>query len=535
VYLFLVGPPGIGKSTLAPVLAEQLAAGVIEIDRVIERRTRRTNKDTIEQDGMERFRDLETRVLDMLRATPAWIVVDTGGGTPLRPANRKRMRELGLIVGLRGSVARVTRGIAATMAKRPNQDPQGDRYVGPADRARHALSDPERVAGYADVDVTFDVGRSSAQEVAQAIVTWIASTRGLRVDVGGERPYPIVVRAGVVDAVGRHLADRGWTGRVALITERNAAAKLAARAAASLRAAGLDPVTVRAPSGEAAKSLRAVAALWKELAQAGIGRDGGVIALGGGALGDAAGFAAATYLRGVRVAQMPTTLLAMVDASIGGKTAIDLAEGKNLVGAFHQPDAVLADIEALATLPRRQRASGLAEVIKTAFLVDRESVSHVERAIPGLLRGETGPTLTSVTLAAEVKASVVTADPTEQGLRALLNFGHTMGHAYEAASGYRVTHGEAVAVGMVYASALAEHLELGDDRLRTDLERLLTKAGLPVRARIPTAAWELLARDKKVRGGKVRWILPRRVGRFSEVTDVPERALRAAARVVEAA
>ena len=533
MYLFLVGPPGIGKSTVAPALAEQLAAGVVEIDRVIERRTRRTNKDTIEQDGMERFRDLETRVLDTLRATPAWIVVDTGGGTPLRPANRKRMRELGLIVGLRGSLARVTRGIAATMAKRPNQDPHGDRYVGPADRARRALTDPERVAGYADVDVTFDIGRSSAHEVAQAIVTWLASSRGLRVDVGGERPYPVVVRAGLIDGLGAYLRDRGWNGRVALVTERNVGARLAARAARSLDAAGLETATIRAPSGESAKSLEAVAALWKSLAEAGIGRDGGVVALGGGAIGDAAGFAAATYLRGVRVAQVPTTLLAMVDASIGGKTAIDIAAGKNLVGAFHQPDAVLADIETLATLPSRQRASGLAEVIKTAFLVDRDSVAHVERAIPGILRAEAGPTLSSVTLAVEVKASVVTADPKEQGLRSLLNFGHTMGHAYEAATQYRATHGEAVAIGMVYACALAEKLDLVDERVRIDLERMLAKSGLPARAHIPSGAWILLSRDKKVRAGKVRWILPRRIGRFSEVTDVPDRTLRAAARVVE--
>ena len=528
MYFFLVGPPGIGKSTVARVLAARLGARIVEIDAVIERRTRKPNRDTIDHDGMDRFRDLETQALASLVPTPAWTVVDTGGGTPIREANRARMRELGVIVGLRGTRARVTRGIAATIEKRPTM------AFTPAERARHALADPQRRAGYRDVDVTFDVGESSGDEIAAAILRWLAFERGLRVDVGAENPYPVLIRAGLLDGVGALLADRGWSGRVALVTERNVAAAFAPRVSASLAAAGLDPVTVRMPSGEAAKSLRAVNDLWRHLAETSLGRDGGIVALGGGALGDAAGFAAATYLRGVRVAQVPTTLLAMVDASIGGKTAIDIAAGKNLVGAFHQPDAVLADVAALATLPPRQRASGLAEVIKTAFLTDRASVEQIERAIPGVLRGEIGPSLASVTLAAEVKASVVTADPTEQGLRALLNFGHTMGHAYEAGGGYRATHGEAVAVGLVYATALAEILGLTDERFRTDLERLLTASGLPTRARLPHKAWVLLARDKKVRAGKVQWILPRKVGRFSLVTDVPLRALRAAARVVEA-
>jgi 3-dehydroquinate synthase len=150
-----------------------------------------------------------------------------------------------------------------------------------------------------------------------------------------------------------------------------------------------------------------------------------------------------------------------------------------------------------------------------------------------VLRAEVGPCLTSVTLAAEVKASVVTADPNEQGLRAILNFGHTLGHAYEAGSGYRVTHGEAVAIGLVFACALSESLGLAEVPLRERVESLLARAGLPTRAKIPAAAWTLIGRDKKVRAGKIRWILPRRVGRFSEVTDVPDRALRAATRVVE--
>jgi 3-dehydroquinate synthase len=526
VYLFLVGPPGIGKSTLAPVLAAELAAAVVEIDQVVEGRTGRRNRDVIDNDGMERFRELETDVLDGLVPTPAWTVVDTGGGTPLRPGNRQRMRELGFIVGLRGPLDRITKGIAATLEKRQTMT------FTPAERAHHALSDPERRAAYADVDVGFDVG-ATAEDTARAIVSWLAADRGLRIDVGGEKTYPVLIRAGLIDHLGTYLAERGWKGSVALVSEKGVGRALATRAIASLRSRGLEVATIAAPSGERAKSIRAIEALWRDFAKAGIGRDGGVVALGGGAVGDAAGFAAATYLRGVKVAQVPTTLLAMVDAAIGGKTAIDIAAGKNLVGAFHQPDAVLADVGALATLPARQRSSGLAEVIKSACLVDRESVAHVERAIPGVLRGETGPTITAVTLAAEVKASVVSADPREQGLRALLNFGHTMGHAYEAASGYRKTHGEAVAIGLVFACALAEELGLAGADVRADVERLLAAARLPVRARIPKAAWGLLQRDKKARAGKVRWILPRRVGQFSEVTDVDDRALRAAASVVE--
>jgi 3-dehydroquinate synthase len=530
MHIFLVGPPGIGKSSLAPVLARHFGAAVVELDREIQRRAGKPNRDVIEQDGMDRFRHLESSVLQKLARTPSWVVVDTGGGAPIREENRAAMRSRGLIVGLRGSLDRVASGIAATHAKRPYQN------VAPRDRARQVLH--ERRSAYADTDVTFDVDGASVAETARAIAAWLVSARGVRIDVadpGRSSSCRVLIRAGLLDHVGPHLADLGWRGRVAVVSEPATARRYEAAVLRSLEAVGLGSVAIRVPSGERGKRLTVASRLWDALAREGIGRDGGILALGGGSVGDVAGFVAATYLRGIRVAQIPTTLLGMADASIGGKTAIDIAAGKNLVGAFHAPDAVFADLAVLATLPARQLSSGLAEVTKCAFLADRESVAQLGRSLEKVRAGDLGAILAAVTIAAEVKGGIVSQDPRETGLRELLNFGHTMGHAYEAASGYRVTHGEAVAIGMVYATALAETLDLTAPTLRPELENLLGRAALPIRARFPKAVWHYVLRDKKARAGKLRWILPRRIGRFSEVTDVGEPALRAAARVVERA
>jgi 3-dehydroquinate synthase len=392
----------------------------------------------------------------------------------------------------------------------------------------------ERRDVYADVDAAFAVDRVEPHEVALAIAAWLVSARGVRIDVLASHPYPVLVRAGLLAHAGSHLRDLGWAGRVAIVADGLTATRHAPTVLRSCAAAGIEATVVRVPRGERAKTPGALARLWDAFAEARIGRDGGVIALGGGTVGDLAGFAAATYLRGVRLAQLPTTLLAMVDSSIGGKTGIDLARGKNLAGAFHQPDAVLADPSVLASLPRRQRASGFAEIAKCAFLSDRESVAQVERSAAAVIAGDLGPTVGSIALAATVKAGIVAADEREAGLRELLNFGHTLGHAYEAASHYRVTHGEAVSVGMVFASALAEGLDLAPASLRRRLEALLVAAGLPIRARLPASTWSYLAQDKKVKAGAVRWILPRTIGRFSEVTDVNARSLRAAAAIVAA-
>lgn len=526
--LFLAGPPGIGKTTVGRELARVLGAALLDMDDRIERRTKRPNARVIVEDGIGRFRELESEVLEALSPTPAWEVVATGGGAVISPANRARMRSLGVIVGLRGTVATVARGLERTMSKRGHLVAEG---IGPRDHAARVLR--ERSEVYRDADVTFDVDGATPQETASAIAAWIVTARGIRIDVAASRPYPILVRAGLLEHVGQHLADLGWAGRVAVVHDATAARLHAGVLRGSLEAAGMQPVFVRVPEGERAKTPAALTRLWRDLARSGIARDGGVVALGGGATGDLAGLAAATYARGIAVAHVPTTLLAMVDSSIGGKTAIDLPEGKNLVGAFHAPAAVLADPALLATLPARQVSSGLAEVIKTAYLADRDSVDQTARSVERVLGRDLGPLTLMVAMSAEMKAAVVSADEREAGLREILNFGHTFGHAYEAARGYAVTHGEAVAIGMIFATALAELLGLSSATLRPRLEEILDRAGLPVRSRIPARAWSLLARDKKVRAGTVRWILPRRIGRFSEVTGIGQRDLGRAARIVE--
>jgi len=525
MHLFLVGPPGIGKSTVAPLLAEALGGRAVDLDDEIERRAGKPCSSVIREDGMPRFRALEAESLAGLRPTPALLVVSTGGGAVLLEANRRRMSALGLRVGLSGSVATVARGIARTMAKRAHLD------VGPRQHAARVLAQRRDV--YADVDASFRVDGAEPHEVALAIAAWLVSARGVRIDVRASRPYPVLVRAGLLEHAGTHLRDLGWSGRVAIVADGYTATRHAPAVRRSCAAAGIEATLIRVPRGERAKSVAALARLWDEFGAAGVGRDGGVIAVGGGTVGDVAGFAAATYLRGVRVAHVPTTLLAMVDSAIGGKTGIDLARGKNLAGAFHQPDAVLADPSVLASLPGRERASGFAEIAKCAFLADRDAVAQAERSAAAVVGGDLGPTLGAIALAVTVKGGIVAADEREAGLRELLNFGHTLGHAYEAASRYRVTHGEAVSVGMVFAAALAESLDLAPSSFRERLEALLRGAGLPIRARLPARTWSFLLTDKKARGGSVRWILPRVIGRFSEVADVAPRSLHAAAAVVE--
>jgi 3-dehydroquinate synthase len=325
-----------------------------------------------------------------------------------------------------------------------------------------------------------------------------------RITVGGERPYDVVVGDGVLD----ELPGLAGDGAVAVIHAAGLG-EVAARARAALKAAGYQVHVASIPDGEAAKDISVAARLWSWLAENRIGRTDAVVGLGGGAACDLAGFVAATWLRGVRVVLVPTTLLAMVDAAIGGKTAVDIPEGKNLVGAFHPPAGVLADLATLRTLPRREYVSGLAEVIKAGFIADPVILDLVESDPEEATRPDGKTARELVERAVRVKAAVVAQDLREAGPREFLNYGHTLGHAIERAEEFGFRHGEAVAIGMVYAATLGRMAGRLDGQTAARHRAVLTAVGLPTAYR--AGAWpglrSAMAVDKKTRSATLRFVV----------------------------
>jgi 3-dehydroquinate synthase len=340
----------------------------------------------------------------------------------------------------------------------------------------------------------------------------------------GPRTYSIKIGSGWLDRVGVECRQLGLGERCAVLTDRHVAAHYADRVVAALRAAGFDPVVISVTPGERSKSLAVACSIYGQLAKHRLERRSFLVALGGGVVGDLAGFVAATYLRGIPFVQVPTSLLAQVDSSVGGKVGVNLPQGKNLVGAFHQPTLVLCDLETLATLSPRELRSGLAEVIKYGMIYDTRFFARLERAMEHLLALDAVALERVVARCCEIKAEVVAQDETESGLRAILNFGHTFGHALEAVSGYgRHLHGEAVAIGMNVAAALSRAVLGLSAQAEQRLADLIRRAGLPVSVILSHGQqkriWEAMRLDKKVSAGQVRFVLAERIGqvRFGQV------------------
>ena len=344
------------------------------------------------------------------------------------------------------------------------------------------------------------------------------------------RGYDVVIGRGVLAEAGAHLAPLPRAEKAFVVADRTVADLYLEPLSAGLSARGLRTIHLGIPEGEEAKALQTATVVYRQLAMQEAHRDDVVMALGGGAPGDLAGFVAATYMRGVPFVQVPTTLTAQVDAAIGGKTAVNLPEGKNLVGAFYQPIAVLADVTTLATLPEREYRSGLAEVAKYALTLDRELLDLLESDLGAVLARDPAVLEGLVGRCVRAKAGVVAADERDAGARLILNYGHTLGHALERLDAFRGrSHGEAISIGMVFAARVAESMELAPSGLAARHTRLLKSLGQEPAGALPSADQVLAAMrlDKKYAGG-VRFVLLEDVGRPRVVEGVPESVIRAA-------
>jgi 3-dehydroquinate synthase len=503
---FIYGPPGSGKSSAGRLLAQALEVPFWDVDAEIEARCRASIPKIFAKYGEAGFRKRERKVLETLLSQSKG-VISLGGGALLDSASRARVEALGPVVCLQADMDSLLERLGVEDDQRPllagDLRPRLEGLL--AARASHYASFPLRL----ETD-----GLTSAE------IAWQAQVRLGAFHVRGMGAgYDVRVQPGGINHLGEMLASRGLSGPVAIVSDGNIAPLYAEQAANSLRSTGYTVHLAVIPAGEQHKTQGTISELWQAFTQARLERGSTVVALGGGVVGDLAGFAAATYLRGVSWVVVPTSLLAMVDASLGGKTGFDLPSGKNLVGAFHAPRLVLADPLVLDTLPEDELRSGIAEVVKHGVISDPALFAICAQgwqAIHARLEDV-------VRRAMSVKVRVIQLDPYEQGLRAALNLGHTLGHAIEQASGYSLRHGEAVSIGMVAAARLSEHLAMADSGLAEQISAVLDRLGLPteIPAGIDRAAIrQSMGLDKKRAGGKVGFVLPLRIGEVKIGVDV---------------
>ena len=508
-WVFLSGMMGSGKSTVGRLLAEQEGARFVDLDARIAEREGSSIEALFSARGEAEFRRLEIEEMARLLDEPPSVVA-LGGGTVTDVVTRRRLLREGVLITLTAPVSELAARLERTR----------DRPLLARGDASEVLAEllARRADAYAECHGRVDTAGRSPAAIAAA-VSAIASARPVAVALG-RRSYNVEIGRGRLRELPERLA-RLAPSAVVLVTDENvrSAAGTDALAARISEALGGRAVTsVALAPGEEHKTLAAIEQIWDGALGAAIDRQAIVLAIGGGVAGDLAGFAASTLLRGVRFAQVPTSLLAMVDASVGGKTGFDRREGKNLIGSFHQPAFVLCDIETLATLPAAELRSGLAEVVKSAWIEGEDAVRELERDAERLAARDADALERAVRMSVRLKADIVAADEHESGRRMVLNLGHTVGHAIEAARGYTgMRHGEAVALGMIAALRVADALGDAGAGATERITRLLERLGLPTALdpHLDAETLRFVSHDKKRTGGKVRFIVPHEPGRVS--------------------
>ncbi len=520
--LTITGFMGTGKTTVGGILAERLGRRLVDMDERIEEDFGKTIAQIFADDGEELFRQAEARLCQTL-ARESDLVIATGGGTLVSEENRQALESGGPVVCLTAGVDTVLERVE-TFEDRPLLP--GDREEKRRNIERLLLS---RRDAYGQIPLRVPTDGISADIVAERVLDTLAGNNEIaemtRITVPTpEGHYHICIGEGILAQAGRLLSNRAVAkGQAAIITNADIAAHYADILSESLQKEGYTPVLCLVPEGEARKTLATVHSLYDQFVAAGLDRRSPIIGLGGGVVGDMAGFAAATYLRGAPFVQIPTSLLAMVDASVGGKTGVDLPQGKNLVGAFKQPVVVIIDPEVLAQLPAAEFRSGLAEIVKHGILGAPDLFRQMEGKGPANLTQ-------MIADAVRVKVDVVIEDPFERGRRATLNLGHTFGHAIEQVSGYRLRHGEAVAVGTVAATRMAVALNRCDAETAGRIESCLDRLGLPttVSGLDLDEVYAMMFQDKKRSGKMLRFIIPQTIGDVVIIDDPGARLVREA-------
>ncbi|HEX8404506.1 MAG TPA: bifunctional shikimate kinase/3-dehydroquinate synthase AroKB [Duganella sp.] len=536
--VFLVGLMGAGKTTIGRILARKLGLRFMDSDHEIEARTGASIPWIFEIEGEPSFRRREADVIRELTGQQD-LVLATGGGAVLDADSRAHLKARGTVIYLRTTVHNILQRTAHDKNRPLLQTADPRKKL----EELMAVRDPL----YMEIaDVVIDTGRPNVQSMVQSILTQLErlaceaapncvtqaepsmneeSTILLNVDLG-ERGYPISIGPALLDD-GALLARHVHGDKVAIVTNTTIAPLYLARVEAGLRGAGKQVMTIVLPDGEEFKNWASLMQIFDTLLTNKADRKTTLLALGGGVIGDLTGYAAASYMRGVDFIQVPTTLLSQVDSSVGGKTGINHPLGKNMIGAFHQPRAVIADTSTLETLPARELSAGLAEVIKHGAIIDAAFFDWIEANMDKLMARDKGALAYAIARSCEIKADVVRQDEREGGLRAILNFGHTFGHAIENGMGYGVwLHGEAVGCGMVMAAELSLRMGLVDEATVARMRAVVAAAGLPVKAPdLGAARWlELMEVDKKNEGGAIKFILLKPLGAPS-ITNAPRELL----------
>ncbi|MBK9207324.1 MAG: 3-dehydroquinate synthase [Anaerolineales bacterium] len=505
-HIFLYGPPGTGKSTLGKKLAGSLKLPFVDIDRVIETNADDTIPHIMEKQGEPVFRDLETAALKNL-SNEKECVVALGGGALLRDENRAFAEANGKVVLLMAELP--------TLLERLHHD-DGKRPLLAGDlSAKLTTLLTKRADHYNSFPMLIHVDGKTADQNVHRVQVMLG-----RHHLSAMGEYDAIVQNNGLEQLGEMLKARGLLYPI-IVTDENVAKFHAEKAVTALQRSGFEPKVLTVSAGEAYKTLETISQLWHGFLEAGLDRKSTVIALGGGVVGDMAGFAASTYMRGVAWVGVPTTLLSMVDASLGGKTGFDLPEGKNLIGAFYPPKLVLADPQLLGTLPEAELISGMAEVVKHGIISDPELFKLCLRGLDWVKNNLEEV----VKRAMAVKIKVIEEDPYEKGIRAALNLGHTVGHAVELVSKFKLRHGESIAIGTVAEAKYAAQVGLAGVGLVDAVTESLKALGLPIQIPDEMPREEIIRAmrvDKKKNAKAIRFALPVEIGKVElvEVTDL---------------